>query len=216
MMNYAALVDGNDDVQQVIVIPPGETEAYCAALGLPGTYRHAPILCAIGQHHDQGTFYTYWFQIPGADAGPDGAESGFPESYEMWHNGAAWVSTVGFNVWEPGVANWHRKDGTWVAPTGSTDAYALDAEVFHAGEWWISDQDANVSEPGVAGWRLRDAPQVAVWTAGTVYTQPATVTGAAGTEGEGRTWTLQTASETASVGREPWQAYMWAVWAEVV
>jgi hypothetical protein len=33
--------------------------------------------------------------------------------------------------------------------------------------------------------------------------------------GEGRTWTLQTATETAGVGREPWQAYMWAVWAEV-
>ena len=56
-----------------------------------------------------------------------------------------------------------------------------------------------------------DPGEVPVWTAGTVYTQPATVTDAEGV----RRWALQTASETAAVGREPWQAYMWAVWQEV-
>jgi hypothetical protein len=66
------------------------------------------------------------------------------------------------------------------------------------------------------GWEMVAPPAgPQVWSSSGFYAQPATVTGATGTPGEGRTWTLQTATETAGVGREPWQAYMWAVWAEV-
>jgi len=136
-MNYAALVDANDDVQQVIVIPEGETEAYCTALGLAGTWRHAPVLCAIGQHHHEGEFFSYWFQIPGADTGPDGAESGFPEGFETWHNGKAWVSRVDFNVNEPlddAATTWSRKDGQYVTPAGWQ--YQVGEEVQEAGTWY--------------------------------------------------------------------------------
>lgn len=151
-MNYAAQIDENEDVQRVIVIPDGETEEYCATLGLTGTWRHAPTLCGIGMRFHEGGFYPHWYQVEGAGAGDDDEPSGFQAGREVWHNGAVWVSTVDYNVSEPGVALWHRKDGTWIAPTGAGDAYALGAEVTHSGQMWRSTVDANVWEPGVFGW----------------------------------------------------------------
>ena len=62
-----------------------------------------------------------------------------------------------------------------------------------------------------AGWKPVLAA-VVQWSPSGVYTQPQTVTDAEGT----RQWQLQTATETAAIGREPWQPYMWAVWQEVV
>ena len=81
------------------------------------------------------------------------------------------------------------------------------------GKVWESLVDYNVWLPGVYGWRevVEGGPDVPEWSPSGVYTQGQIVTDAEGV----RRWALQTASETAAVGREPWQAYMWAVWQEV-
>ena len=79
------------------------------------------------------------------------------------------------------------------------------------GQVWRSTMDGNPYRPPF-GWELVSAPPAAeVWSASGVYTQGQVVTDAQGA----RRWQLQTATETAAVGREPWQAYMWAVWQEV-
>ena len=79
------------------------------------------------------------------------------------------------------------------------------------GTTWESLRDENFWPVGVlAGWKPVLAA-VVQWSPSGVYTQPQTVTDAEGT----RQWQLQTETETAAVGREPWQAHMWAVWQEV-
>ena len=79
------------------------------------------------------------------------------------------------------------------------------------GRTWESLRDNNFWPVGVlAGWKPVLAA-VVQWSPSGVYTQGQIVTDAEGV----RRWALQTASETAAVGREPWQAYMWAVWQEV-
>ena len=109
-----------------------------------------------GWHYYEGKFYRHWVQIEGAETGPEEAQSGYPEGAEIWHNGQAWVSTTGFNVWEPGVANWRPAGDApaWIQPTGATDAYQIGDVVTHNGQTWESTHNANVWEPGVFGWVL--------------------------------------------------------------
>ena len=79
------------------------------------------------------------------------------------------------------------------------------------GQVWRSTMDGNPYRPP-HGWELVSAPPaVQPWAASGFYTQGEVVTDAEGV----RRWALQTESETAAVDREPWQAYMWAVWQEV-
>jgi hypothetical protein len=158
-MNYAAELDAAGDVLRVIVIPEGEDgAAYCAALGLPGTWASAPDLCAIGQRHHGGRFFYHWAPIAGADTGPEGAESGYPVGAEVWHAGEVWESTTAGNVWEPGVSGWRRAGEPdaappWVQPTGAHDAYPAGAVVTHNGKTWTNTHgNGNVWEPGVFGW----------------------------------------------------------------
>lgn len=86
---------------------------------------------------------------------PTGAQDAYPIDWVVSHNGKQWASTVGANVWEPGVSGW-RETGTewpdWVQPTGSHDAYPKDAQVTHVDAHWVSLVDANTWEPGVYGW----------------------------------------------------------------
>ena len=161
-MRYAAEIDGDGDVLRVIVIPDAATDAaaYCSSVGIAGTFRDCPSLTAIGQRYHEGRYYSHWRQIAGADTGPEGAESGYPEGAEVWHNGEVWVSTTPGNVWEPGVSGWRRKgeEGqapAWVQPTGEHDAYVDGAVVSHNGETWTNTHgNGNVWEPGVFGWLL--------------------------------------------------------------
>ena len=109
-MKYAALLDASGDVENVITCPADrDPVAHVAALGLAGEWADAGEglpTAGIGWHHHAGGFYPHWVQIAGAEAGPEEAESGYPEGAEVWHNGQAWLSTVAFNVWEPGVFGW--------------------------------------------------------------------------------------------------------------
>jgi hypothetical protein len=83
------------------------------------------------------------------------------------------------------------------------------------GVLWRSTMYGNPYLPPY-GWEMVSPPtEPQVWSETGFYQKPATVTGAAGTPGEGRFWELQTDTETAGAGREPWQSYMWAVWEEV-
>ena len=86
---------------------------------------------------------------------PTGALDAYPLAATVTHGGKSWVSTVGGNVWEPGVSGW-REAGSewpdWVQPTGAHDAYDLGDQVTHQGSHWVSTLEANVWEPGVAGW----------------------------------------------------------------
>jgi hypothetical protein len=101
MERYAARLDDNGDVIQIIVIPPEEADAaaYCASIGLPGIWRDCADLPRLGTRHHEGRYLPHWQQI-------FGAESGFPEGFEVWHNGKAWVSTTAGNVSEPGADGW--------------------------------------------------------------------------------------------------------------
>lgn len=162
--NYAALMDASNDIAQVIVIPEGEdAETYCPSIGLSGTWKNTADLPGIGWREVAGEFYPHWFQIVGAGAGPEGAESGFAVGDEMFHDGAVWISTTAFNVFIPGVAGWHRKDRTWVQPSGAADAYDIGDKVFYGGTEWENTQAANVFAPGVAGWTDLNAPAVSPW-----------------------------------------------------
>ena len=159
-MRYAADLDENGDVLRVIVIPGDVTDAaaYCAAVGIAGEWRDCPDLPAIGQRYHEGRYYPHWQQIAGADLGPDGAESGFPEGFEVWHAGEVWVSTTAGNVWEPGTSGWRRAGEPdapppWQQPTGAHDAYAAGAVVTHNGKVWLNNHgNGNNWEPGVFGW----------------------------------------------------------------
>lgn len=125
MPKYAAQIDENGDVEQVIVIPSVEdAAAYTAALGLAGTWVPAEqdAKCAgIGQRLHEGRFYAHWYQVPGADAGGEDEPSGYQTGREVWHNGAVRVSKIDFNVNEPlddAPTTWSRKDGQYVIPAG--------------------------------------------------------------------------------------------------
>ena len=155
-MRYAADLDEAGDVIRVICIPGdvADAAAYCAGLGIAGEWRDAEGLPAIGQRYHEGAYYYHWRQIEGADTGPEGAESGYPEGAAVWHAGEPWVSSVANNVWEPGVSGWHRAGEAppWTQPTGAHDSYGIGARVTHAGTTWESEVAANVWEPGVYGW----------------------------------------------------------------
>lgn len=99
-----------------------------------------------------GGVFRPWVQVAGAGLGPEGAESGYPAGATVHHRGHVWTSPGGGNVWEPGVAGWHRADKTWLQPTGSSDAYARGQEVVRNGQRWRSTVNANVWAPGVFGW----------------------------------------------------------------
>ena len=129
--------------------------------------------------------------------------------------GAEDAEAVGAGLAEVELGEGLRPDqvAVWDQPGGAGDArIAMRGDARAAGgRTWESLIDWNVWRPDVAPllWRLLVPPAVAEWAPGVTYTQPATVTG------QGKTWALQTATETAAAGREPWQAYMWAVWQEV-
>jgi hypothetical protein len=57
----------------------------------------------LGTRHHEGRYLPHWQQI-------FGAEGGFPEGFEVWHNGKAWVSTTAGNVSEPGIGGWREVD----------------------------------------------------------------------------------------------------------
>ena len=161
-MKYAALIDAEGEVQQVIVIFP-DRDPVAEASKLGGTWvdagEGAAPRAGRGLVHHAGEFYPRWRQIAGADTGPEGAESGYPAGYKIWRDGKVWVSTVDFNVWAPGTSGW-REDGAapaWRQPRGAHDAYQRGDEVTHEGAVWRSTHDANVWAPGVFGWeRPRD------------------------------------------------------------
>lgn len=83
------------------------------------------------------------------------------------HTGKEWITTLDFNVWEPGVAGWADKATgqvpeppqnewpEWVQPTGGHDAYNVGAKVTFQGARYISLINANVWQPGVFGWALQ-------------------------------------------------------------
>ena len=129
---------------------------------------------------------------------------------------AAAAETVGAGLADVEIGEGLHPDDVadWRQPFGAgDDAIAMlgDVRTFD-GQEFESLIDWNVWRPDLAPllWRLVVPPAVSEWAPGVTYTQPATVTG------QGKTWALQTAVEVAAIGREPWQAYMWAVWQEVV
>jgi hypothetical protein len=112
MERYAARLDDNENVVQVIVIPPEEADAaaYCASIGLPGIWRDCADLPRLGTRHHEGRYLPHWQQIFGADTEADGGARGFPEGFEVWHKGKAWASTTAGNVSEPGADGWREVD----------------------------------------------------------------------------------------------------------
>lgn len=135
---YAARINGNSNADLVIVIPEGEDAAtYCAALGLSGTWRACPSLPGKGDRYHGRAYYPQWKQIHGAGLGFEGAESGYPVGFEVWHDGAVRVSRVANNVNEPldGVSTtWSRKDGVPVVPAGWQ--YRIGEELTEGGKWY--------------------------------------------------------------------------------
>ena len=101
---------------------------------------------------------------------------------------------------------------TWPPASGWMDSLPeIGDEREFDGKTWRNEMAGNPYRPP-HGWTLVSAPTAAQpWSASGFYTQGQIVTNAEGT----RQWQLQAATETAAVGREPWQAYMWAVWQEV-
>jgi hypothetical protein len=95
---------------------------------------------------------------------PTGSTDAYPMGAVVTHDGKTWGSTVDFNVWEPGVANWREQTGggcpEFVQPTGSGDAYASGDCVTFEGECWSSLIDANVWSPTAypAGWETITCP----------------------------------------------------------
>jgi hypothetical protein len=88
---------------------------------------------------------------------PVGAHDAYPLGWTVTDAGKTWESTIGGNVWRPGVTGWREvvTGGglpAWVQPLGAQDAYALGARVTHNGQTWTSGYAANVWEPGVFGW----------------------------------------------------------------
>lgn len=181
METYAAKIDTNGDVEQVIVIPPGTADAaaFCASLGLSGTWADCPKLPGKGWRRHEGDYYPHWQQIEAADTGPEGAESGYLTGTELWHDGAVWVSRTDFNVGEPlsdGETTWSRKDGTYVTPAGWE--YQPGEEVTEDGERWFRVEQATSFAPSASPSQYVEldgpggepvAPAAGEWQAGTAY-----------------------------------------------
>ena len=89
---------------------------------------------------------------------PTGSTDAYPLGALVTHVSKTWESTVDFNVWEPGVANWREQTvggcPTWVQPTGASDDYNTGDCVTFEGVCYQSLIDANVWSPTVypAGW----------------------------------------------------------------
>lgn len=96
---------------------------------------------------------------------PTGAHDAYLKGDEVEHDDKLWVSTVDYNVWEPGVSGWREQsseDGTpaeWVQPTGTHDAYHTGDRVTFGGEVWESVIDNNTWSPTdyPQGWERIDA-----------------------------------------------------------
>jgi len=84
---------------------------------------------------------------------PTGAHDAYLKGDEVEHDDKLWVSTVDYNVWEPGVSGWREQsseDGTpaeWAQPTGAHDAYQTGDLVTFEGEVWESVIDNNTWSP---------------------------------------------------------------------
>ncbi len=112
-------------------------------------------------------------------------------------------------VYDAGTGVWGWR-ADW-AVAGDLPSQGQEVEL--NGQTWVSQMNGNFWPVGVVGpWLPKPAESVEPWEAGRVYVAPVQVLG------DGRIWQLQAGSspETAAVGREPWQAYMWAVWQEVL
>lgn len=95
------------------------------------------------------------------------AFTGEPDECE--HTGKEWITTLDFNVWEPGVAGWADKATgqvpeppqnewpEWVQPTGGHDAYNVGAKVTFQGARYISLINGNVWSPAAypQGWQVQ-------------------------------------------------------------
>ena len=100
---------------------------------------------------------------------PTGAHDAYLKGDEVEHDDKLWVSTVDYNVWEPGVSGWREQAGTdedgnevpadWVQPTGTHDAYHTGDRVTFGGEVWESVIDNNTWSPTdyPQGWERIDA-----------------------------------------------------------
>ena len=136
---YAAELDAIGDVLRVIVIRPDADSAAeeCAAHGIAGAWRDCPSLPGKGWRYHAGGYYPHWRQIEGADTGPEGAESGYPQGAEVWGAGAVRVSRAPFNVTEPSdtvATGWSRADGRYVVPAGWQ--YQPGEDLTEDGETW--------------------------------------------------------------------------------
>jgi uncharacterized small protein (DUF1192 family) len=96
---------------------------------------------------------------------PEGAHNAYPLGWKVLHNGKAWESTTGANVWEPGVSGWREiveepAGGEtpvypdFLQPTGSHDAYNSGDRVMFQGAPYESTINGNVWSPSAypAGW----------------------------------------------------------------
>lgn len=165
----------------MIVVPDGlpDVPAYVATLGLAGDWKDAPELPGLGYRYHEGDFYPHWRQIAGADTGPDDAASGYPTGFEVWRDGAVWVSRINFNVSEPLAdgtpTTWSRKDGTFVTPAGWQ--YQPGEDVQEGGVWYRVDQATSfapstspsqyVEIDGPGGDPV--VPATAEWAEGVIY-----------------------------------------------
>jgi hypothetical protein len=91
--------------------------------------------------------------VPGQDwRQPTGPFDAYPVDWEVLHNGKTWVSTIPFNVWEPGISSWREvvPEGApppdWVQPD-STNPYMIGDKVTFEGQIWESLIDNNVWSP---------------------------------------------------------------------
>jgi hypothetical protein len=112
---------------------------------------------------------------------------------------------------------------------GVTNGYMQGQMVRRDGKVWVQPLYLPESSPGAKNggsyadpsapgslWITNFVDEEPTWEAGAVYTQPRVVHWPNnGANGPVHRYQLQTASETALVGREPHQAYMWAVWLDL-
>lgn len=92
---------------------------------------------------------------------PTGASNAYPSTAVVAHVGTTWESTMGGNVWEPGVSGWREQQveggsyPEWVQPTGAHDAYQTGDRVTFEGTCHESLNDNNAYSPTAypAGWQ---------------------------------------------------------------
>lgn len=122
----------------------------------------------------------------------------------------------------PVGADWEQRT------PGLANGYMQGEMARRADKIWTQPLDLPESAPGAlnggsyadpaapaSGWITQFTDAKPTWTAGDVYTQPITVRHLSPSDGLVHLYQLQVASETALVGREPHQAYMWAVWLDL-